>query len=142
MGHGPLGVPKIDPSVGAPQAEIFYHYKNALLRSMAEDRAVREEEHRAKREKRPISSGAIGELYSRYLAHLPYKSGSCTYHSFVVYFSNLRRLGWVELTGKEEKSAFQDHYPSGPSRKYFRLTQRGRKASLSAWSNPHRTLYG
>jgi len=38
MGNGPNGSPRIDPDVGAPQSEIFYHYKIALLRAMAEDR--------------------------------------------------------------------------------------------------------
>ena len=142
MGIGPYGAPNIDPSTGAPQSEIFYHYKNALLRATAVDRATREEERRARREKRRISPERIGNLTEQYLSHLPYKTSSCNYHSFVVYFSNLQRLGWVEFTGREEQSAFQDHYPSGPSRKYFRLTQTGRDASDIAWSNPHAALYG
>ncbi|GAI69538.1 unnamed protein product, partial [marine sediment metagenome] len=64
------------------------------------------------------------------------------YHSFVVYFSNLQRLGWVELTGEEEASAFQDHYPPGPPRRYFRLTDKGRAALNREWSNPLMALYG
>jgi hypothetical protein len=142
LGKGPHGSPRIDPRIGAPQAEIFYHYKTALLRAIALDRATREEERRARREKRPIRPEEIERLTERYLAHLPYKTTSCTYHSFVVYFSNLQRLGWVEPTGKEEPSAFQDHYPAGPSRKYFRLTRAGREAPDAAWSNPFSALYG
>ncbi|MFC1930334.1 hypothetical protein ACFLWE_00330, partial [Chloroflexota bacterium] len=66
----------------------------------------------------------------------------CRYHSFVVYFSNLQKLGWVEESGKEEPSSFQDHYPPGPPRRYFRLTKEGKKAGKAAWKNPHRALYG
>jgi len=37
LGHGPNGSPKIDPNVGAPQADIFYHYKTTLLKATAVD---------------------------------------------------------------------------------------------------------
>jgi len=142
LGHGPNGSPRIDPAVGGPQADIFYHYKTALLKAMAVDRATRQEERQARREKRAIDPERIERLSQRYLGRIPYKSTSCRYHSFVVYFSNLQRLGWVEFTGKEEPSAFQDHYPPGPPRRYFRLTKAGREASEAAWSNPQLTLYG
>jgi hypothetical protein len=142
IGNSPYGAPAIDPDTGAPQSEIFYQYKNALMRATAVDRATREEEHRARREKRSISPEKIGELTEQNLSRLPYKTSGCNYHSFVVYFSNLQRLGWVDLTGREETSAFQEHYSSGPPRKYFRLTTAGRQASDSAWSNPHAALYG
>ena len=141
LGHGPYGAPAIDPEMGAPQSEIFYHYKNALLRSTALDRAARDEERRARREKRPISPEKIADLNVQYLSRLPYKTSGCNYHSFVVYFSNLQRLGWVELTGKEEPSAFQDHYREGQPRKYFRLTPSGMEATENAWANPHAALY-
>ena len=141
-GHGPNGSPKIDPEVGAPQADIFYHYKTALLKAIALDRATRQEEKQARREKRAISPERIERLSERYLARSRYKTTSCRYHSFVVYFSNLQRLGWVEPTGKEEASAFQEHYSLGQPRKYFRLTKVGREASEAAWSNPQLALYG
>ena len=142
IGHGPNGSPRIDPNVGAPQADIFYHYKTALLKATAVDRATRHEEKQARREKRAISPEEIERLTERYLARIPYKTTNCRYHSFVVYFSTLQRLGWVESTGKEESSAFQDHYPPGPPRKYFRLTKAGRDAGDAAWANPHLALYG
>ena len=53
-GRGPAGSPVIDPEVGAPQADIFHHYKMALLQATALDRAARREEKLAKREQRPI----------------------------------------------------------------------------------------
>ena len=142
LGHSPNGSPKINPDVGACQADIFYHYKTALLKAIALDRATRQEERQAQRKKRAISPDEIERLTERYLARIPYKSTSCRYHSFVVYFSNLQRLGWVEFTGKEEASAFQDHYASGPSRRYYRLTKAGREAGDAAGANPLRALYG
>jgi len=142
LGKGPYDSPKIDPEVGAPQADIFYHYKTALFKATAVDRATRHEEKQARREKRAISPEEIERLTERYLARIPYKTTSCRYHSFVVYFSNPQRLGWVELTGKEEASGFQDNYPPGPPRRYFRLTKAGREADDTAWANPHVALYG
>jgi hypothetical protein len=58
-GNEPYDSPTIDPSVGAPQSEIFFHYKNALRRVTAMDRATRAEEKRAKREKRAINPANI-----------------------------------------------------------------------------------
>ncbi len=142
LGYAPEGSPVVDPDIGAPQADIFYHYKMALRKATALDRATRMEERKARREKRSISPDNIEKLTGKYLVHMPYKSNGCRYHSFVVYFSTLRRLGWVEPSGYEEPSAFQDNYPPGPSRIYYRLTQAGRGAGDDAWANPHLTLYG
>ena len=142
LGQGPNGSPRIDPDVGAPQADICYRYKTALLKAIALDRATRQEEKQARREKRSISPENIERLTEKCLARSPYKSTSCRYHSFVVYFSTLQRLGWVEPSGREEPSAFQDHYPQGQPRRYFRLTDAGRAASDAAWSNPQLALYG
>jgi hypothetical protein len=142
MGNGPYGSPMIDPQVGAPQADIFHHYKITLMRATALDRATRTEEKRARRERRSINPDNIEKLAERHLARMPYKANGCRYHSFVVSFSNLQRLGWVEFTGREEPSAFQEHYPPGPPRKFFRLTEAGRRASDTAWSNPRLALYG
>jgi hypothetical protein len=142
LGKGPYDSPQIDPEVGACQADIFHYYKMALMRTTALDRATRLEEKRAKREKRPISPDNIDSLTERYLARMPYKAKGCRFHSFVVYFSILQKLGWVEPTGREEPSEFQVHYPPGPPRRYFRLTEAGREASDVDWANPLRALYG
>jgi len=142
LGYAPEGSPVVDPDIGAPQSDIFYHYKMARRKATALDRATRMEERKARREKRSISPDNIDELVGKYLARIPYKANGCRYHSFIVYFSTLRRLGWVELTGGEEPSAFQDHYPPGPPRKYYRLTRVGREAGDASWSNPHSMLYG
>ena len=142
LGHGPNGSPVIDPDIGAPQADIFYHYKKALMRATALDRAARVEEKRARREKRSIDPTNIENLADKYLSRMPYKAQGCRFHSFCVYFSTIQRLGWVEPTGQEEPSSFQEHYPPGPPRRYFRLTHAGRTAPETAWANPHRALYG
>ncbi len=142
MGNGPFDSPHIDPLIGAPQADIFHEYKLALIRTTALDRATRAEERISKREKRPINPDNIERLTERYQARMPYKAQGCRYHSFVVYFSNLIRLGWVELTGREDRSQFQDHYDRGQPRKYYRLTVVGMAASDAAWANPRLALYG
>lgn len=142
MGNSPYGSPVIDPTIGAPQADIFYHYKQALRQATALDRAVKAEEKKARREKRLIDPANIETLTQRFLARMPYKAQGCRYHSFVTYFSTLQRLGWVEPSGREEPSAFQDNYPPGPPRRYYRLTEAGRGASDAAWANPHLALYG
>jgi hypothetical protein len=135
------GAPKIDPEVGSPQADIFRHYKLALMRATALDRATRHEERQAHREKRAIDPDNIEELAEKYLARMPYKAQGCRFHSFGGYFSNLQRLGWVEPTGREEPSSFQEHYPPGPPRRYYRLTEAGMNASDAAWANPQEALY-
>ncbi len=142
LGKGPYGSPKIDPDVGAPQADIFHEYKMALMKATALDRATRVEEKRARREKRPINPDHIESLTERYLSRMPYKAQGCRFHSFVVYFSTIQRLGWVEATGREGPSTFQEHYPTGPPRRYYRLTLAGRGASDIAWANPQYPLYG
>jgi hypothetical protein len=141
-GSGPYGSPKIDSDIGSPQAEIFHCYKLALMRATALDRATRIEEKRARKENRPIEPTNIERLAERYLARMPYKAQGCRSHSFVTYFSTIQKLGWVEFTGREEPSAFQEHHPEGQPRKYFRLTQAGINASDDDWANPHRALYG
>ena len=141
LGYAPEGSPVVDLDIGAPQADIFYYYKMALREATALDRATRMEERKARREERSVSPDNIENLTGKYLARIPYKANGCRYHSFVVYFSTLRRLAWVELAGREEPSAFQSNYPPGPPRKYYRLTQAGQDAGDASWSNPHSTLY-
>ena len=141
MGHGPMGSPAINSGEGAPQADIFYHYKNALLREIAVGRATAAEERQAKRQLRGISPSAIENIAEKFRAQLPYKSHGCRYHSFVVYFSNLKRLGWVEFTGRVEPSSIQS-YGAGQPRRYYRLTAMGMSASEIAWANPYAALYG
>jgi len=141
LGYAPEGSPVVDPDIGAPQADIFYYYKMALRKATALDRATRMEERKARREKRSISPDNIEKLTGKYLSRMPYKATGCRYHSFVVYFSTLQRLGWVEPSGRTEVSSFQGNYPAGQPRIYYRLTPSGRAALDVEWSNPHKALY-
>jgi hypothetical protein len=142
LGNTPYDSANIDLGTGAPQADIFSNYKKALIRETAMDRAVKAEERKAKKEKRSIEPDRIDKLFQRYVAKLPYKAQGSRYHSFVVYFSMLQQLKWVEPTGQEEPSQFQDNYPEGQPRKYFRLTAAGIAAPDYLWANPHKALYG
>lgn len=141
LGNAPYGAPRIDPEVGACQEDIFGHYKEALIRAYAEDMAVREEEKRAEREKRPISPEKIEELARYFSERIPYKLHRARYHSFSRYFHWLKQLEWVESTGVEEPSALQEGYPDAPPRKYYRLTKKGIEAPDWEWSRPQIVLY-
>ena len=142
LGHGPNGSAVINPDTGSPQADIFHEYKIALMKTVALERALKMEEKNARKENRPIDPENINQLNNEYFGRMPYKAQGCRYHSFVTYFSNLVRLGWVEPTGEEEPSAFQSNFRQGQPRKYYRLTQKGIKAGELAWADPLRTLYG
>lgn len=142
LGKGPWDSLVINSRIGAPQSEIFHEYKMALIRVTALDRATRTEEKRSKKETRAIEPARIEQLTEKLITKMPYKAQGCRLHSFVVYFSMLQKLGWVEATGREEHSAFQDNYPEGQPRKYFRITPKGRKTKVADWANPHKALYG
>ena len=142
LGEAPYGSPAIDPDKGSTQADIFRNYKVAIIRETAMDRAIRAEEKRARKENRLVNPDNIDKLYKHILARMPYKAQGCRYHSFVTYFSDIQKLGWVEPTGEEERSAFQDNYPKGQPRKYFHLTTAGIAAPEHLWTNPHKALYG
>ena len=142
LGNGPNGSSRIDPEVGAPQAVIFKQYKLTLMKATAEDKAIRTEEKRARMGNRRIDPDNIDKLTEVYLSRMAYKAHGCRSHSFVTYFSMLQNLEWVEPSGIVEKSHFQNNYPDGQPRIYFRLTEKGKSASDSQWANPHKALYG
>lgn len=141
-GLGPHGSLIIDPVEGDCQTDIREHYKLALFRAHAEDAVAKEIERRIKREVAPMTDEEEEKFRVRALMRIPYKFTSIRSHSFARYFGMLTRLEWVEATGKEEGSAFQEQYPPAEPRRYFRLTDRGRVAPDINWSNPLRTLYG
>ncbi|WP_148184953.1 hypothetical protein [Dehalococcoides mccartyi] len=142
MGNAPFGSPVINPTIGAPQADIFHFYKMALIGEWAMDRAVRLAEKLARKQGKPFSPDQADELFKKNISTIPYKTTACRYHSFVVYFSMLRRLRWVEPSGYKEPSAFQDNFVKGPPRIYYRLTRVGLGAGDSAWANPQRAERG
>ena len=141
-GNGPYGSLEIDPVGGACQTDIREEYKMALFREHAEDAVAKELERRIKRKLPPMTDEEEDRFRLRAFERIPYKFTSIRSHSFARYFGMLTQLGWVERSGREETSAFQEKYPEAEPRRYFRLTDRGRAASDIDWSNPLRTLYG
>ena len=104
MGNGPEGSTLIDPERGAPQADINYEYKEALARATARERAE-------KIISRMVVSGVdvteeqAERIHERELKKVSRKFTRMRYHSFLVYFGVIRRLGWVELTSESESSS-------------------------------------
>ena len=116
---------------------VKYIYSNRLNLGK-----FRTEEKRARMGNRRIDPDNIDKLTEVYLSWMAYKAHGCRSHSFVTYFSMLQNLEWVEPSGIVEKSHFQNNYPDGQPRIYFRLTEKGKSASDSQWANPHKALYG
>ena len=121
--------------------DAFYFYKLALHKAYAEDAVAWENEERIKEGKQIYTPEEFEDRMAWFLSHISYKFYGCRYHSFQRYFHQLKQLGWVEFTRKEEKSSIQEHYPDAPPRKYYRLTQKGIKAPDYEWSNPQLALY-
>ena len=146
-GHAPEDSPTIDPDIGAPQTDINYQYKSALVRAIARDRTERLEEARIRRGLPAFTEEEADRVYETELKKVPHKYTRMRYHSFLVYFTMLKRLGWVEETGKTESSAAQQiedgivGNPKGQLRTYYRLTKKGREAADAEWSNPLFVLY-
>lgn len=141
LGHSPEGSLKIDPKKGACQADIFYFYKIALHKAYAQDAVDYENEQRINQGKPVYSEEEYRERVDYLMSRMPYKLVKCRYHSFSRYFHLLKQLGWVEFTGEEEPAAMQEYDPDAPPRRYYRLSQKGIKASDREWSNPQLTLY-
>jgi len=140
-GRGPQGSLVINPTVGAPQTDIFSAYKDALHRSYAEDMVAREEEKRLEKGEPPLTIEEAERRLAWYLDRIPMKFTRMRYHSFLVYFGMLKRLDWVEETLQTEPSAIQDNYPEAPPRRYYRLTAAGQAATATALRDPVMTLY-
>jgi hypothetical protein len=140
LGNGPQGAPTIDIEKGSTQSDINYHYKEALARVIAREKAERLVDKLVVKSK-DVTEEQAEEMYQRELRKVSRKFSHMRYHSFLVYFSVIKKLGWVERTGETEASAIQDNYSEAPDRTYYRLTEKGRQASLASWSNPLFTLY-
>jgi len=83
----------------------------------------------------------VEKIYERELRRVSRKFTHMRYHSFLMYFGVLKRLGWVEATDETEPSTIQDNYPSAPERVYYRLAEKGERAGGELWSNPLFTSY-
>lgn len=140
-GEGPEDLKKIDPKIGAPMTDIHAEYKSALHRAFARDAVERDEEKRINRGLPAFSEAEFNERFQRYLDRVPYKLYKMRYSSFCRYFGHLKRLRWVKKSGMTEPSALQDSYPQAPSRVYYLITSKGRKASAKETADPVQTLY-
>ena len=140
-GNGPEGSKEINPDVGAPMTDIHFEYKSALHQAHARDAVEAEEEKRIRRGKPAYTEEEYRERLQYHLSRIPYKLVKMRYASFTRYFGHLKRLRWVEETGKIEPSAIQDDYPPAPSRVFYRLNEAGWKATALEISDPVMTLY-
>lgn len=120
-GEGPYGSALIDPKRGAPQADIIREYKEALRRDLAGDMVAKEIERRIEANQTPMSDEEEDILLSYFIERLPLRSTKMRYHSFLVYFGMLKRLGWVEPTGEEEFSEAQEAMSAGPQKAPVRV---------------------
>ncbi len=140
LGKGPEGSTAINPERGAAQSDINFEYKEALARATARERAERAIS-RLVLSQVDVTEELAEKIYQRELKRVSRKFTHMRYHSFLMYFGVLKRLGWVEETGDTEASSIQDNYPPVPSRTYYRLTEVGKQAGDETWSNPLFTLY-
>ena len=140
-GNGPEDSKHIDPEAGAPMTDVHHEYKGALHRAHARDSVEREEERRIAKGQPAYTEEEYATRFEYHLSRIPRKLLRMRYASFTRYFGHLKRLGWVEETGKTEPSTIQDDYPSAPSRVFYRITDAGRKATPAEVSDPLMTLY-
>jgi len=140
LGNGPEGSTKINPTSGAAQADINYQYKEALARATARERAEKIISNMVVKGA-DVTEEEAEKIYQRESRKVSRKFTHMRYHSFLMYFGVLKRLGWVEVTDQTEPSAIQDNYPAAPERVYYRLTKVGVQAGEDLWANPLFTLY-
>ena len=140
-GNAPENSKQIDPEERSPMVDILAEYKSALLRAFARDAVEREEEKRIKKGRGSFTEEEYTERLEYYFSRIPFKFTRMRYSSFTRYFGHLKRLTWVEETGKTEPSAIQDDYPPAPSRVFYRLTEAGWSASAAEISDTLMTLY-
>ncbi len=140
LGNRPEGSSKVDPDRGATQTDINYEYKEALARATARERAERIISNMVVKGA-DVTEEDADRIYQQELKRLSRKFTHMRYHSFLMYFGVLKRLGWVEATNETEPSTMQDSYPAAPGRVYYRLTTRGKRAGVDLWKNPLFTLY-
>lgn len=140
LGNTPEGSERIDSKQGATQSDINFQYKEALARATARGHAE-EIISRLVLAGTDVTEERADEIFQRELKRVSRKFTHMRYHSFLVYFGILKRLGWVELAGRAEPSAIQDNYPKAPDRVYYRLSKKGTASGSDLWANPLFTLY-
>lgn len=140
-GKKPEGSRKFNPIIGAPMTDIHFEYKSALHRLYAKNVVEAEEEKRIRRGKPAYTEEEYNERLNHFLSKIPHKLYKMRYSSFCRYFGHLIRLDWVEKTGFTEPSTVQEAYPAAPPRVYYRITEKGRKATAKEIADPIQTLY-
>ena len=140
MGLAPENSTKIDPIRGATQVDINYEYKEAMARATAREHAEKIIS-RMVLNKVDVTEEQASRIYQRELRRVSRKFTHMRYHSFLMYFSVLKRLHWVVVTGETEPSTIQENLPEAPERIYYRLTQKGIEAGDELWANPLFALY-
>ena len=141
-GNGPEDSMRIDPAEGACMTDIHAEYKSALHRAHARDTVERVEEKRIRRGKPAFTEEEYNDMLEYYLSRIPYKLTKMRYSSFTRYFGHLKRLGWVEETGREDESYIQGlTYADAPHCRYYRLSTKGKEAPEHEWYRPQLTLY-
>ncbi len=106
LGNGPEGSRKVDPRQGSTQADINFEYKEALARATARERAEKLISNMVLKGT-DVTEENAEEIYQAELKRVSRKFTHMRYHSFLMYFGVLKRLGWVEVTEKTEPSAIQ-----------------------------------
>ena len=141
-GLGPEGSTKIDPDEGDYTERIFYHYKEALRRAYARDAVERENSARIQKKREPFTTEEYAERIQWHLDRIPYKLHRARSISFFKYFYFVKRLDFVERTGREDESYIQSlTYTDAPPCRYYRLSEKGKAAPEYDWYRPQLTLY-
>jgi len=131
------------PDRGAPIDDIRSAYKSALLREHAEDMVAFAMER------------GIELSVDEALRRIPHRLTKIRSHSFYRYFHHLKMLGWVEPSGEEEGSliggspgARVEKTSRGTTlvevpqpRRFYRLSAKGKQASIEDWRDPLQALY-
>ena len=97
LGKGPEGSATIDPARGATQVDINFEYKESLARATARDRSEKAISDKVLKGI-DITEEQAEEIYQHALKGVSRKFTHMRYHSFLMYFGVLKRLGWVEPT--------------------------------------------
>ena len=110
LGNAPEGSRKIDPAFGATQSDINFEYKEALARATAREKAERIIS-RMVLEGDEVTEEQAALIYEHQLKKISRKFTHMRYHSFLVYFGVLKRLGWVETTNTTRLTHSRCRFP-------------------------------
>ena len=108
LGNGPGGSTRIDPNRGSTQTDINFEYKDALARATARERAEKIISDMVVKGA-DVTEEDAERIYQRESRKVSRKFTHMRYHSFLMYFGVLKRLGWVEVTN----TLFLNHSHSG-----------------------------